>query len=390
MNTRLVTKEDELVSLKDLWNNLVYHNPETAMPFFSWDWFYHSWLHFAKPVGQELFVVTVYDNEKLVGLLPLVRGSKKSLGISYKTLEFCNVGIIPRNTAYCDSNCDANFIFQRIGSRIFAERKNWDILELSNVAQSTRFYDYCQTIPSELLLAMIQTKGLSSPYAEFEGLTYEEYFSKYGNKDARRRFKRNTERFAAENKCWEMKIFETEQEIQQGIDLALAVRQGSWKGAFKNEEYVRFYRELFTALAQRREVLVPVLLLDEIPMAAQFITGCRNRFFLHTNDYDTRFRETAPGICLLHQMLITAFERQWKVFDFTGDDYDYKKDSQTGIQIHSTFQIFHTGMKSRFLYSAKTFWLPLIRKILHKPEPDDFISCQSFAADGMKLEMGVK
>ncbi|MDR1962211.1 MAG: polysaccharide deacetylase family protein [Planctomycetaceae bacterium] len=50
------------------------------------------------------------------------------------------------------------------------------------------------------------------------------------------------------------------------------------------------------------------------------------------------------------------------------------KDSNTGIRYHSTFQIFHSGWKSRLIYSGKTFWLPLIRKLLRKPEPSDFIS----------------
>jgi CelD/BcsL family acetyltransferase involved in cellulose biosynthesis len=114
-------------------------------------------------------------------------------------------------------------------------------------------------------------------------------------------------------------------------------------------------------------------MLDEIPLAAEFITGSAGNFFLHTNDYNQQFRETSPGTCLLHFVLQQAFERHWKMFDFTGDDYDYKKDWSNGVCSHSTFQIFHNRIKSKFLYSAKTFWLPLIRRILKKPEPDDLV-----------------
>ncbi|MDR3196245.1 MAG: GNAT family N-acetyltransferase [Planctomycetaceae bacterium] len=372
MNTRLITTEEELVSYKDSWNYLVRENPETNVPFFSWNWFYRAWLHFGKPAGQQLAVVIVEDGEQLVGLLPLVFGSKKSTGITYRTLGFCNVGIIPRNTAYWLQERDTGSVFQAITHQIFAVKQKWDVLELTNIPQTTLFHNYW--LQEHSGMAVIQTKGLSSPFVQLEGLTYDQYFSKYGNKDARRRVKRNTEQFTAENKRWEMKIFESVNDIRQGIDLALAVRKESWKGAFRNEAYIRFYRELFDELVYRQEVLIPILMLDDIPIAAEFITGCNDCYFLHTNDYDSRFRETSPGICLLHKVLITAFERHWKLFDFTGDDYDYKKDSKTGIRYHSTFQIFHTGFKSRFVYSAKTFLLPFIRKILRKPEPDDFIT----------------
>ncbi|MDR2755068.1 MAG: GNAT family N-acetyltransferase [Planctomycetaceae bacterium] len=372
MNTRLITTEEELISCKDSWNHLVRENSETNVPFFSWDWFYRAWLHFGKPARQQLAVVIVEDGDQLVGLLPLVFGSKKSTGITYRTLGFCNVGIIPRNTAYWLPDRNTDSVFQAITHQIFSVKQKWDVLELTNIPQETLFHNHW--LKEHSGIAVIQTKGLSSPFAQFEGLTYDQYFSKYGNKDARRRFKRNTERFAAENKRWEMTIFESVNDIQQGIDSALTVRKESWKGAFSNDAYIRFYRELFDELAHRHEVLIPILMLDDIPIAAEFITGCNDCYFLHTNDYDSRFRETSPGICLLHNVLITAFERHWKMFDFTGDDYDYKKDSNTGIRYHSTFQIFHTGFKSRFVYSAKTFWLPFIRKVLGKSEPDDFIA----------------
>ncbi|MDR2169498.1 MAG: GNAT family N-acetyltransferase [Planctomycetaceae bacterium] len=371
MNTRLITTEEELISIKDSWNCLVRSNPETSVPFFSWDWFYFSWLYFVKPLDWQFAVIIVEAGDQLVGILPLVFGSKKSAGIIYRTLSFCNVGIIPRNSVYWLSGADVDSIFDAIVCQIFEMKQKWDVLELANISNETFFHNYW--FKGHSGMAMIQTKGLSSPFALLEGLTYEQYFSKYGNKDARRRFKRNTERFAAENKRWEMKIFESVNDIQQGIDLALAVRAASWKGAFRDESYIKFYRELFGVLAQRSEVLIPVLMLDDIPIASEFITGCNGCYFLHTNDYDLRFRETAPGICLLHNILITAFERRWKLFDFTGDDYDYKKDSNTGIRYHSTFQIFHNGFKSRFIYSAKTFWLPLFRKILRIPQPNDFI-----------------
>jgi hypothetical protein len=106
MQIRFIMTDQELIALKEDWNRLVVARPETDMPFYTWDWFYHSWLHFGQPSGQELFVVSVHENEQLAGILPLVRERRKSSGMNYRILCFCNVGMTPRNTVYIDATQD--------------------------------------------------------------------------------------------------------------------------------------------------------------------------------------------------------------------------------------------------------------------------------------------
>ena len=374
MQTRFLTMDEELIALKGDWDRLIADRPETNIPFYSWDWFYRSWIYFGKPIGQELFIVAVYEEDKLVGILPLVRGRRTSSGITYRILRFCNVGMMPRNTFYTDARQDQESIFRAAWNHLSNNRSVWDMLEFANVPDTNPFHHFILEEEHGTKYARIHRKGLTSPFVSLEGLTYDKYFSKYGNKDARRRFQRVSEKYEKENKRWEMKLYENESDIQTGIDLALAVRKESWKGTFENEEDVLFYRELFAEFALKKEVIISLFMLEDKPIAAQFLTGRGGRYFLHTNDYHTGFREDSPGICLLHLMLMEAFNREWKIFDFTGSDYDYKKASCTGYQNHSTFQVFHSGWKSRFVYSAKTFWLPMFRKILRRPAPQELIA----------------
>jgi len=111
MQTRIITTEQEIIALKDDWDRLVRSNPETDMPFYSWDWFYCSWIHFGKLEGQELFIVAVYENDHAIGILPLVRRKRKSSGIVYRILCFCNVGMMTRNTMYVDYNHNQESVF---------------------------------------------------------------------------------------------------------------------------------------------------------------------------------------------------------------------------------------------------------------------------------------
>ncbi|MGL6196502.1 MAG: GNAT family N-acetyltransferase [Thermoguttaceae bacterium] len=379
MKIRIIRTEEELDSLKEGWNTLLHSNPEIDLPFYSWEWFKLSWQLFGEPEGKKLYVLIINDEtdseKRILGIFPLVLSEEKKSGIYYRILEFCNTGMTSRNSIFYDSNvkfkeiADAMFVF------LTKNNNEWDILRLVNILETSKFYEYLtqdyETIKS---LSMIQTKGNLSPYIQLEGFTYDEYFSRYGNKEARRRCKRNKERYAAAGKEWGLQLFAQKNNLQKGIDLSLIVRKNSWKGEFKNENYEKFYRQLTDQLSEDNEVIIPTLMIDQTPIAAQFIT-CRNGYYyLHTNDYDTAFRETSPGVCLVHLLLIYGFENNWKVFDYTGGDYPYKHDSATGVNKHFTFQLFRSGLKPRLIFSLKTRWLPLLRKLLGKPELEDFVS----------------
>ena len=126
-------------------------------------------------------------------------------------------------------------------------------------------------------------------------------------------------------------------------------------------------------LAERGEAKIAVIFLDDEPISGVYMLCKNTTYYGIITDYDQKYQEYSPGIVLLNYQLEYLLQGGGNIFDFCGADYDYKKKYATGYQNHSTFQIFHSGWKSRFVYSAKTCWLPLLRKILRKPAPKDFI-----------------
>jgi CelD/BcsL family acetyltransferase involved in cellulose biosynthesis len=77
---------------------------------------------------------------------------------------------------------------------------------------------------------------------------------------------------------------------------------------------------------------------------------------------------------MLYYLLHHIIKQGGHAFDFCGGDYNYKKQYTNTVRGHSIFQIFHSGLKSRFIYWSKTVLLPLCRKILRKPAPGDFVA----------------
>jgi CelD/BcsL family acetyltransferase involved in cellulose biosynthesis len=371
MQTRFITTEEEIIAIKEEWNQLIQSHPDTDMPFYSWSWFYYSWIHFAKPAEQELFIVATYEGNKLVGILPLVRRTRKSKGISYRILCFCNVGMMPRDTIYTDSAHDQELVFRATWDCLFENRSAWDMLELANVPEPSPFHRFVLEAEHVKGYALIQNQGFIAPYIELTG-TLEDYLASL-SKGTRKDLRNHVKHFEESGSSHFVRFFEKPKEIEEGLKHLEIVHNNSWKGNYASPHYSLFYQEVTPLLAEKGEVKVAIAFLDDVPIGGAYMLCKNGSYYGCIRDYDQKYKEYAPGILLLDFQLEHLLQEGGRIFDFCGTTYDHKEKFGTGHHNHSTFQIFHTGFKSRFVYSAKTFWLPLYRKIMRKPIDGDFI-----------------
>jgi len=373
MNTRLITTDEELVALKDDWDNLVRSNPETEMPFYSWDWFYYSWIHLGKPAGQELFVVAVSEGDKLIGILPLVRSVRKSSGMTYRILCFCNVGMMPRNTFYSDPCLDQGAVFGAAWDYLFANRSAWDMMEWGNVPESSPFHRFVLEGQHGTKYAIIQNQGFIAPFIELTG-TLEDYLNSL-SKGTRKDIRHHAKHFSGSSRS--VRFYEKSEEMLEGLQHLETVHNNSWKGISGNPLHPQFYREVSPVLAERGEVKIAIALLDEVPIGAAYMLCKGGTYYGCIRDYDQHYKEYAPGILLLHDQLEHLLQEGGKIFDFCGTTHEHKEKFGTGHHNHSTFQLFHCGMKSRLIYWSKMVLLPLYRKLFRKPPPGDFLMCRN-------------
>ena len=372
MQTRFITTDEELIALKEDWNRLVTSRPETNMPFYSWDWFYHSWIHFGKPEGQELFVVAIDEADRLAGILPLVRSRRKSSRLTYRILSFCNVGMMPRNTIYTDSDRDQEALFRAAWNHLFDHCPAWEMLELANVLESSPLHRFVGEGDHRAGYALIQTRGATALFIELNG-TFEDYLNSR-SKGTRKDIRKHLKRFNESGSSRRVRFFEKPDEIEEGLKSLETVHNNSWKGAYVNQHYPLFYQEVTPILAEKGEAKIAAAFLDEVPVGGVYMLCKNGVYYGCIRDYDQKYREYAPGIVLLGHQLEHLIREGGGIFDFCGTTYDHKEKFGTGHQRHSTFQIFHSGLKSRFIYGAKTFLLPLLRRIMRKPADGDFIS----------------
>src|SRR5918999_86631 len=67
----------EFAALEEEWNDL-YRNSPLATPFQSWAWLYSWWEYYEE--GYELRLITVRDEDLLVGLMPLMLKRRGGFG----------------------------------------------------------------------------------------------------------------------------------------------------------------------------------------------------------------------------------------------------------------------------------------------------------------------
>jgi len=79
-------------SLEDAWN-LLYEDNHNAPIFLSWDWMFTWWEVYRHSISSQLFILCVYENNKLIGIAPfhLLNSFPKSL-IQGRTITFIGSG----------------------------------------------------------------------------------------------------------------------------------------------------------------------------------------------------------------------------------------------------------------------------------------------------------
>jgi hypothetical protein len=378
MKIRVINSSNELVAIDKIWNAIISANPETNAPFYSWEWFYYSWVHLND--GETPYVILAEERGEIIGILPLVLSTKSRYGISYNELSFCNTANTPRNTIFVSNIKHEQRVTENIFAHLLLKTSDWDIINLVNISNRTTLHDYL--LKSKLNYAMIQTLGRQSPRVVIgEEESIDTYFNKHVSKKTRKRYRVNLDRLKTCHLNWEIRFYTAENEMREGLSSVISVRENSWKEKFEANRYQLFISEVSQKLSLSGEILISVLYIGNQPAAAIHVLRKNKDYYAITNDYNMKYREYAPGACLLYYVLQKAFSESWNFFDITGEAHDYKISVCNELISHSSFQLFHDKIKSRSIYFSKTKLLPRIRKLMRIRIVNDVINLREYPQD---------
>ena len=312
---------DQITPLKSEWNSLL-KKSETNIIFLTFEWIISWWKCFGKE--KELFILLVKDNEKLVGIAPLMI-TTLNLGIKIKKIEFIGTPL----SNYCDfiisEKCeDKRDVLRSIYDYLLKEKDSWDIISLKEIPEVSSTLTISEEIlKSSNVLFSIFPDNIS-PIIIFEESERKEIEKKLNKKDIKRKLRGlNREGILGYNHC------KDKNEAEMLLNIFFQQHIKRWKSTstpsmFEDEKYKAFYHELTKSLLPKKWVDISVLRFNGGVIATQFGFTYNNKYEGYTHTYDKTYAKYSPGVILLMLNIENYLSKNFREFDLGRGDDPYK------------------------------------------------------------------
>ena len=328
-----IQNADELETLQTPWNHLMQESGIKDV-FLTWEWLSAWWKEYG--LDKELWLVTAWKSDELVGIAPLMLENKRKSGLPVRILKTLGTpesdvgGFLVR-----DGNGE---ILEVIWDYILREARQWDGIHLKEFC-----YDAHQT---RHILEIFKKYGLCSLikvkehyYIPVQG-TWDEFIkslSKNTRKGLNRRMRRAEEygKVSLERNQGpyiEWKHFEQLFGINQ---------TGNYPNLYNMDQEQRFHRELMERMQSKDWMNIDFLYIDNKPVAFQYGFFFDNRYEDWRGGFDKSYHELSVGKLLLNLSIEQLFQNGFKEHDFLRGTYDYKSiwnsKSRSFINIRAAF-----------------------------------------------------
>lgn len=342
LKVKIIEDDAGLTLISRDWDQLV-DSIENPSPFFTNAWVRHWWANFRN--GNALYIVTVWDNNDLIGILSLQK-------------TFCTVLKIFRLRSFqslINGHCLLSDIIARPED---LDRVHYTIIE--HFAKVSAAWDL-------IMLAYVPVKnvdGLSSSlketgykvFIEPVGRFFESYyldikggFNDYfdGLNRSFRDNRKNINNRLLRKGTKEFEVMKTynADAIHQFIDL----EDSGWKSEAgtsikASNEVTDFYLQIAETFAEKGQFLLATLRVDGKPVASIYGLLFRNVFYflrIGINTTDPEIVKLSPGQVILYHFIKYCFDEKIAQFDFVGACYPYESHWTKTVNRKNTIMIFN-------------------------------------------------
>ncbi len=367
VSLRLVDSVESFQSLQNDWDAL-YDQCDRNCIFSSWDWVFTWWEVFKDQFDRELFIITLYQDNKLVGLAPFqicTPPSPKSF-IQGKTLQFIGNG-----EAFDDSivsEFQDFIVLPEFESKMIQTVSDY-LVEHSN---KWNFADFEFLLKDALILQCFDgssshTKSVDRYKMEY-GVRFSipkmESFEQYKEQMGSRWKKMLTKKGNKLARDGEVTTVATEtlESINPALDQIAEMNCTRWRertGAciFDSKRFVEFHQKIMTRLIPKNKAAIKTLHLDGEAMASYYTFSDKGRIHYYQSGFHRKYGNKYSPLFLLVCNEIGEAIKNNQMFDFmfADDENSYKKDQ---------YSCEHEPMV-RLRWSSQKFRLPLFHSAKH-------------------------
>jgi len=358
-----VNEIDHLLSYRDEWARLLAETPDACF-FQTLDWLAIYWRHFGR--DQRLRTLMAYDDDRLVGILPLAVKPTATRGGAMRMLGYPLDGW---GTRYGAIGVNMRAILSAGLRHIETTDRDWDVLELDwtpldRHAEVIAAFDDVRVQPQIVSGADISLVDLSRGWDDYWMIRHEKHRSNI----------RRAEKKLATLGTVEVLHYRPCDSGRPGLggvpdprwdlyEMCEQIAGQSWQGAsatgttLTNSRVRRFLREVHEAATRLGAVSMHLLSVGGEPVAFSYNYAFQGTEFGLRMGYNLRFKDANPGTVLLHRMMQDVFASEQRQLDLGEGDSSYKHAWRTDVT--PSYRFCHyakTSLRGQALRWKRHWW----------------------------------
>jgi len=319
MDVEVITNEEAWAALEGEWDALVERSASASI-FLTSEWLRPWWRHL-RGTGDQLYVLTAREGDRLVGLAPLYRSRVTAYGLgSLRRLGF--IGDASGDSEYLDFIIEPGReadVLRAFLDYIEADQAGWDVAELRLLPKGSPNYELLRQLAAERGYLReaddVPCSSLELP-DDWEG--YLKMLQPRFRTKVRSLLRRlPSEQGAMFDQCT------SPDELPERLASLFELHQRRWRsegkpGSFASEARRRFYAEMAEAFLRRGWLRFYSLRLGERFAAHEFSFERLGRVYYLQQGFDTGCGKLSVGVALKAHVIRESIARGARQYDFLG------------------------------------------------------------------------
>ena len=359
LRTEIVSDDETFVALEREWNDAV-ERARIPHPFLRHEWMRTWWEAFAG--SRQLHIIVVRDDERIIGIAPLMRESSLVYGLPVRRLAFLANDHTPRIDFVIADKAEETYA--AIWNVLRDDLEQWDVLQLTQLESSSRTLAVMSKYAAAEGLPVGTWKSSESPSLELAG-TWDSYWASLSAK-----FRSNVRnRLTRAKQLGEpaLEILSEKTAIASALDDAWRLEASGWKDregtSITSDPAVRtFYTRLAERAADAGWLRLIFLTAGGRRIAVSYSAIYDDRLFLVKTGHDHECHTCSPFKLLTYFAAQEGYARGLREIDFLGDTEPWKQEWTNGARAHEWLYVFSHSRRARLLHSLKFQMAPEIRK----------------------------
>ena len=340
---------DQIHAYVDAWNSLV--DREGYGPALRPDWLQSVWME--KGTGKRLVIKVIRSGDQCVGFAPFVFHRENRKGVPVRIVQPLSMLNQLHGTQMVVASDFREAVVGSVLRSLGQPKQHWDLLLMYLSASDIQTRCLLDHFRSAHLRYVVQP-GMSPPFMNVTG-TWDELMA--GLQSRFRSTLRSRERRLREKARVELRYHDSPDDTAQGLRAIEEIESRSWKHdtglPITDPSHWGFYQRYAQRAAQASMLRLPILYLNDEPVAYDYGLIHQGVYYLLQTSYKDEWKADFPGF-VLRKLLIEDLTRVGiRQINFGGDATEWKMKWTNQKQRYDSYLVF--GRSVRGLYLRKTY-----------------------------------